>query len=350
MLFSSINNNSKLALCYVKLGQFREAVDSASKANALLTWKEVSKACVEAEEFRLASICGMHIIVHPDHLEELITFYTRLGHSKELILMLEQGCGLDGAHAGIFTELSVLYTKYQPEKLAEHIKVFWSRMNIPKVLRACEKARLWKESVYLYKEDGQHDAAVKLMVTHPTAFVHELFLDCCTKVRNMEVLYQAVGFYLEMQPKELNKLLALLAGHLDHSRMVHILRRADALALAKPYLKEVQKENLSAVNEALNELYIEEEDYEALRASVDEFDNFEQLALAQKVEKHELLEFRRISAHLFKKNKRYAESIALSKSDKMFKDAIDTAAESASSELVRASCHVILPPSSRFTP
>lgn len=90
------------------------------------------------------------------------------------------------------------------------------------------------------------------------------------------------------------------------------------------------------MNEALNELYIEEEDYESLRGSIDDFDNFEQLALAQKVEKHELLEFRRIAAYLFKKNKRYPESIELSKGDKMYKDAIDTASESDNMALVES--------------
>ena len=45
------------------------------------------------------------------------------------------------------------------------------------------------------------------------------------------------------------------------------MRKADdsALLLIQPYLKDVQKKNLSAVNEALNELYIEDEDYESLR-------------------------------------------------------------------------------------
>ena len=71
-----------------------------------------------------------------------------------------------------------------------------------------------------------------------------------------------------------------------------------------------------------------------MRSSIDDYGNFEQLVLAQKVEQHELLEFRRVAAYLFKKNKRYAESIELSKGDKMFKDAIDTAAESQNSDLV----------------
>lgn len=144
----------------------------------------------------------------------------------------------------------------------------------------------------------------------------------------------AIAFYLEYQPKELNRLLQVLTPNLDHSRVVHLLRKNESLSLAMPYLKAVQKEDLPTINEALNELYIEEEDYESLRCSIDDYKNFEQLVLAQKVEKHELLEFRRIAAYLFKKNKRYSESIELSKGDKMYKDAIDTAAESQNVDLV----------------
>jgi clathrin heavy chain len=227
----------------------------------------------------------------------------------------------------------VLYSKYLPEKLMEHIKIFHSRMNIVKLLRACEKAQMWTESVYLYKEDGQHDSAVRVMTEHPDAFAHDLFLDCVQKVRNPEIHYKAIGFYHALHPMQLKRVLQVLTPHLDHARVVHLLRKKDALPLAVDYMKSVQKENLSVVNEALNEIYIAEEDYDSLRASIDDFDNFDQIYLAQKVEKHELLEFRRISAYIYKRNKRYAQSIQLSKADKMFKDAIDTVAESQDSDL-----------------
>lgn len=91
--------------------------------------------------------------------------------------------------------------------------------------------------------------------------------------------------------------------------------------------------NNKAVNSALNELYIEEEDYEALRDSIDNHDNIDTLDLAQRLEKHELLEFRRIAAHLYKKNRRWRQSIALSKQDRLFKDAMETAAESKDREV-----------------
>lgn len=333
LLFININNNAKLALCYINLQQYREAVDAATKANSTATWKEVNLACLRAQEFRLANICGLHIIVHPDHLEELIGHYERAGRSAELMQLMEQGLGLDNAHAGIFTELGVLYSKYLPEKLMEHVKIFHSRMNVVKLLRACEKAQMWNESVYLYKEDGQHDSAVRIMVDHPDAFAHDLFLDCVQKVRNPEVHYKAIGFYHTHHPLQLKRLLQVLTPHLDHARVVHLLRKKDALPLAMDYMKAVQKENLSVVNEALNEIYIAEEDYEALRTSIDDFDNFDQIYLAQKMEKHELLEFRRISAYIYKRNKRWAQSVQLSKDDRMYKDAIDTVSESGDADL-----------------
>ena len=47
----------------VKLKQFQGAVDAARKANSSKTWKEVCFACVDAEEFRLAQICGLNVII-----------------------------------------------------------------------------------------------------------------------------------------------------------------------------------------------------------------------------------------------------------------------------------------------
>jgi clathrin heavy chain len=97
------------------------------------TWKEVCFACVESEEFRLAQMCGLHIVVHADELEELINFYQERGFFEELINLLEAALGLERAHMGMFTELAILYSKYKPAKMREHLELFWSRVNIPKV-------------------------------------------------------------------------------------------------------------------------------------------------------------------------------------------------------------------------
>merc|ERR1712203_975399 len=85
ILYQSIPNNSKLASCHVQLGEYTQAVEAARKANNPKTWKEVNIACVQAQQFRCAEIAGMYIIVHPDHLEELISQYENGGYFEELI-------------------------------------------------------------------------------------------------------------------------------------------------------------------------------------------------------------------------------------------------------------------------
>jgi clathrin heavy chain len=100
------------------------------------------------------------------------------------------------------------------------------------------------------------------------------------------------------------------------------------LPLVKAYLRSVQSLNNKAINEALNDLLIEEEDYQGLRTSIDAFDNFDTIALAQRLEKHELIEFRRIAAYLYKGNNRWKQSVELCKKDGLYKDAMEYAAES----------------------
>lgn len=58
------------------------------------------------------------------------------------------------------------------------------------------------------------------------------------------------------------------------------------------------------------------------------------IALASKLASHELLEFRRISAYVYRRNKKWSQSIDLSKNDRMWKDCIDTADESADAEII----------------
>lgn len=90
------------------------------------------------------------------------------------------------------------------------------------------------------------------------------------------------------------------------------------MALVQPYLRQVQNLNNKALNECLNQLFIEDEDYESLRASIDAYDNFDNISLAQQLENHDLVEFRRISAYLYKGNNRWKRCVELCKKDKLY--------------------------------
>lgn len=49
--------------------------------------------------------------------------YERRGHFEEIINLLEAGLSLERAHMGIFTELSILLSKYKPAKRQCHSAV-----------------------------------------------------------------------------------------------------------------------------------------------------------------------------------------------------------------------------------
>ncbi|GLV38478.1 Clathrin heavy chain [Carabus blaptoides fortunei] len=334
LLYNNVSNFARLAITLVHLKEFQGAVDSARKANSTRTWKEVCFACVDAQEFRLAQMCGMHIVVHADELEDLINYYQDRGHFEELIGLLEAALGLERAHMGMFTELAILYSKYKPSKMREHLELFWSRVNIPKVLRAAEQAHLWAELVFLYDKYEEYDNAVMAMMAHPTeAWRESHFKDIVTKVANMELYYKAIQFYLDYKPMLLNDMLLVLAPRMDHTRAVNFFTKVGHLQLVKPYLRSVQSLNNKAINEALNSLLIDEEDYQGLRTSIDAFDNFDNIGLAQRLEKHELTEFRRIAAYLYKGNNRWKQSVELCKKDRLFRDAMEYTAESRQQEL-----------------
>lgn len=329
ILFNNISNFARLASTLVLLGEYQAAVDSARKANSTRTWKEVCFSCVDGEEFRLAQMCGLNIVVHADELEDLIRYYESRGYFEELITLMEAALGLERAHMGMFTELSILYSKYKPTKMKEHLELFWSRVNIPKVLRACEQAHLWSELVFLYDKYEEFDNAVVTMMKYPTvAWKEGLFKEVITKVANIELYYKAIQFYLDTKPLLINDLLVVLTPRMDHTRAVNFFQKSGHLSLVKQYLRSVQNHNNKAINEALNSLLIDEEDYNGLRASIDAFDNFDNIALAQQLEKHELIEFRRISGYLYKGNNRWKQSVELCKKDHLYKDAMQFASES----------------------
>ena len=61
------------------------------------------------------------------------------------------------------------------------------------------------------------------------------------------------------------------------------------------------------------------QDYGSLRDSISTYDAFDQIGLAARLESHELLEFRRTAAVIYKKNQRWRKAVALAKQDHLYK-------------------------------
>lgn len=329
VLFQRVGNNQKLAQVYVMLKEYVAAYEAAKKADIPKVWKAVCFSCVRAQEFATAARCGLNIIIQPDHLEDLIQHYEKFGYQEQLTQLLEQGMSHERTHNGIYTDLGILYAKHQPGRLMDHIRTYSQRLHIPKLIRACELHQMWAEAVLLHQTYDQWDQAVITMIEHsPSAWRHDTFSQNIVKVTNHDLLYRSMIFYLEEEPMLLNDLLRLTASKADLSRCVSVMKKTGYIALIEPFLRSVQGQNIAAVNEALNEIYLEKSDYESLRASIKDFDSFESIQLASDLETHELLDCRRISALLYRKNKRYQKSLEISKKDELYKDAMETVAES----------------------
>ena len=81
---------------------------------------------------------------------------------EELITLMKAGLGHERAHMGMFTELGILYAKYKPERLMEHIKLFHRRVNAHKMIRVCEQYHHWAETRFLYRHNDEFDNAIKV--------------------------------------------------------------------------------------------------------------------------------------------------------------------------------------------
>ncbi len=62
-------------------------------------------------------------------------------------------------------------------------QVYWSRVNVSKLLRAVETGRHWEAAAFLYVSTGDFDQGVRVMVKHsPVAYNSDKFLEIIQKV------------------------------------------------------------------------------------------------------------------------------------------------------------------------
>ena len=98
-------------------------------------------ACLHVKEF-LANICGLPLMNNPDQLFDVTRIYDHDGQPAELMKMLEQSLDED-THSGPLLHSHRAWCVCTPSimwiMLMGHINIFWGRINIFKVLQACEK-------------------------------------------------------------------------------------------------------------------------------------------------------------------------------------------------------------------
>lgn len=335
VLYAAASNFPKLASTLVKLGNLPAAVEAATKAQSVKTWKEVNAACLDANEVKLANQCAVPIVIQAEELPSIVKLYESLALWEDLVTVLKTAAAFQGAHMGIFTELGILYAKYKPEKLLEHVNMYPKKINTHKMISACELYHHWAVLRVLHTNNEDWLAASSCMMMHSAdAWDHEVFKDAISHLGASDTVYNAITFYVLSHPDLLMDFLSHVFKKVDAERVMLEVAKNAPLHLIRPFLEAAQERNAKRVNEALNAMYIEEEDFAALRRSVDTFNNFDSADLSAKLEKMELFEFRKIALFLHRKNKRFFHAIEVAKANKLYQDAIETAAESGDKAII----------------
>ncbi|CCW66995.1 unnamed protein product [Phytomonas sp. Hart1] len=335
LLYRLANNYARLATTELKLNSLAGAVEAANKARLVQTYKEIHMACIVAGEMKLASVCALPVILKAEELSGIADRYESRGLWEDLLAILKMAAGVQGAHMGIFTEIGVLLARYNPEKLLEHINIYPRKINTHKMVSVCELYHHWLPLRVLQVNNEDWMSAVSTMMKHyADAWDHEVFKDAILRMGSNDTIYSAIAFYIKTHPELLNDFLSFIYKKAEPERVMMEVEKHAPIYLIRTYLEVIQERNLKKINETLNNLYIEDEDFDALHRSIESYDNFDFEKLSSRLETMKQFEFRKIALLLHRKNKNYVHAIRVAKENKLYQYAIDTSCESCDASLV----------------
>eukprot|EP00770_Monocercomonoides_exilis_P002715 MONOS_2699.1-p1 / transcript=MONOS_2699.1 / gene=MONOS_2699 / organism=Monocercomonoides_exilis_PA203 / gene_product= Clathrin heavy chain A / transcript_product= Clathrin heavy chain A / location=Mono_scaffold00057:11535-18612(-) / protein_length=2194 / sequence_SO=supercontig / SO=protein_coding / is_pseudo=false len=338
-------------------------------------------------------------------LANVITMYRSRGLFSEIVALLDgatqQGSNKQDE---LLTHLGIVFAQHFPERLMRHIELHHHLLLEPPLRKACELNEEWAELRVLEMLKTNYDDAVEVMLLHPEAWDDQSARNACQHVENKELIYRCIDFYARYHPKLLDSFADCVKEIADKAgKGVGFLQRDEKrkrkakkdkddpfarpvlpLVLLNPSiashpcqahignelpstfsLSDVVSQDIAipssssssssssfgeyltqpcphfALNEALNELFVEEEDVASLLKSVCTHTAYDQLALARQLELHHLLMFRRIAAVIFAANGRFSHAISILCADHLIGDAIRVAAASKDRSLADQMLHFI---------
>ncbi|KAG9395516.1 Clathrin heavy chain [Carpediemonas membranifera] len=337
VMFQAISNQGWLADTHLQLHEYEDAVDAARKASSVQTWRKVSRACIDAGRFEEATLCGHQLITNSDELVDLIEYYEDKDLISELIELLETGIAAQRASIEILTSLAVVYSKYAPDKLLDHLKAHIRQVNIAKLIKVCKANEQWPELVFLYGNYEEYENAAIVCMEHPDeAWDSKRFALILDNVTKPDVILRAVKFYLDAHEDLIVDLLMLVGAKVDQAKLIAIVREQGKLPLIRGYVDNVQERDIAVINSARNELLIADGEVDALEASVTTYRNFDQQALAAELKQHEELDFRRIAVVIYQQLGQWVDGAEACKADGMYDVAVDCIADSKDDALATA--------------
>lgn len=359
MLFHKIENWAKLALTYLKLHEYQNAVDSARRADDIPTWRQVNAACLLANQVQLAKSAGLNLIVLPDELPIISEFYQKNVRIVELVELLEAGIEHPQAKAytnkeqNLFTHLALIYAKYmwmidQPgsQRLMRFLKSNSDKVSIPLAIKACRENFLWNEVVFMYILSNEVDQAIKEMMEHPSSFDHKQLIQVCGQTGQPDLLVQLTKFYIEYYPQNLVEYLKVSRlGYFQTEELVDqkrkdflsvdpmaVLRLAkeyDIIRLVRPYFELCIDDGMIEINNALVDIYIQQNDAKALTELIKRTTAYDTYATLDRLtDAKQTVSLRRVAVAAYTSLKKFDEGIEYAIKNGFYDEASECAAES----------------------
>ncbi|KAF8929356.1 hypothetical protein BGZ52_002327, partial [Haplosporangium bisporale] len=133
------------------------AVDSPTRPSRLMSGGRFMPPVSSTKCSKLAQVCALKLMKTPEVVEELLHLYEGQGYGEQLTDLVEASLGSEGRNTDLFTDTSLF-----AEALIDYLKMYWERINTPKIIRICEETHLWTE--LLAWCHGMHDVAMPYMV------------------------------------------------------------------------------------------------------------------------------------------------------------------------------------------
>ncbi|KAI9236887.1 MAG: hypothetical protein BYD32DRAFT_467956 [Podila humilis] len=143
LMYASILNGAVLTTTLAHLVEFQAAVDSPTRPSRLMSGGRFMPPVSSTKCSKLAQVCALKLMKTPEVVEELLHLYEGQGYGEQLTDLVEASLGSEGRNTDLFTDTSLF-----AEALIDYLKMYWERINTPKIIRICEETHLWTELVF----------------------------------------------------------------------------------------------------------------------------------------------------------------------------------------------------------
>ncbi|XP_049848985.1 probable clathrin heavy chain 1 [Schistocerca gregaria] len=333
ILFSFKDDHSHLVSTCIDFNDLSRALQFSDSVPSL---KKTLDASLSRSNNEFAMSASVSLILQ-NQLDYVINVYTPAKHFDLLISCIERAISShQNVSTSIYFELAKLYAHHQPSHFLDFLRLNFPRLNSPRLVEFCSSIQQHSALVLIYQLTLEFDQCALTMIKFLSTFDHDLMLQILPQLKRSTTFYSILEHYLDFHPDHVDEILQFNPSfRLDPLRVIEITKQRDLLPLIRPYLERIQKQKYTAqpALDALYEILISEEDYDAFNACIPHMSTPHMRQFSALLSSHPLVEFKRISANLYAHLGDYDRALDILSSNQLHLDLILVLSTSKRSQL-----------------